>query len=258
MSEFTDVLRAFLVIPRCIGCGERVNGHGDPLCDTCRLRYNTERAVSCNGCGFPAVACRCTLSVNRNTYPVYHAATYDPQRPGVTGSVIFGAKRSYNVDNVKFISDECVSALKLRRVQHTEECIVTWMPRRRAAIARNGHDQARLIAESIASVLSARSCVTMLNKGSRVQKELSSVSRMKNAGASYFSHPSIMENVRGKRVILVDDMYTTGASLKAGIRLLLDAGAAEIIPLTYGKTNRKCRKFGERARKYERKEIFAP
>jgi predicted amidophosphoribosyltransferase len=40
------------------------------------------------------------------------------------------------------------------------------------------------------------------------------------------------ENVREKRILLVDDVFTTGATVNACARVLMDAGAARVDVLT--------------------------
>ncbi|MCY0725928.1 phosphoribosyltransferase family protein, partial [Klebsiella pneumoniae] len=40
-------------------------------------------------------------------------------------------------------------------------------------------------------------------------------------------------DVAGKRVVLVDDVYTTGATVSAVSRLLKKAGAADVTVLTF-------------------------
>jgi predicted amidophosphoribosyltransferase len=41
--------------------------------------------------------------------------------------------------------------------------------------------------------------------------------------------------VRGRNVLLVDDVMTTGATLGACARVILDAGAAQVFALTYAR-----------------------
>ncbi|TET85981.1 MAG: ComF family protein, partial [Anaerolineales bacterium] len=43
--------------------------------------------------------------------------------------------------------------------------------------------------------------------------------------------------VEGKRVIVVDDLYTTGATLSSCAQALLEAGAVEVYGLTVGRAH---------------------
>ena len=44
---------------------------------------------------------------------------------------------------------------------------------------------------------------------------------------------------RGRRVLLIDDIVTTGETLRECARVLRDAGAAEILALTLGRTRER-------------------
>ena len=45
------------------------------------------------------------------------------------------------------------------------------------------------------------------------------------------------ERVEGRRVVLVDDVVTTGATLDACARVLLDAGAADVRGITWARAD---------------------
>jgi predicted amidophosphoribosyltransferase len=61
-------------------------------------------------------------------------------------------------------------------------------------------------------------------KGNRTQVGLPAKERSRNAIASFMPGRAI-ERVRGKRVLLFDDVYTTGATVRSCARILRRAGA---------------------------------
>ena len=46
-------------------------------------------------------------------------------------------------------------------------------------------------------------------------------------------NPAAKERIAGRTILLIDDIYTTGATLDSASRTLLDAGAACIYILTF-------------------------
>jgi competence protein ComFC len=62
------------------------------------------------------------------------------------------------------------------------------------------------------------------------QTSLSAVNRIRNAKGAYVVDSA--ERIEGKIVLLIDDVYTTGATLKECSRVLLKAGAVEVRALT--------------------------
>ena len=56
--------------------------------------------------------------------------------------------------------------------------------------------------------------------------------RHKNVKRAFAVHPKRAESLRGKNIVLVDDVYTTGATVKECTKALLEAGAAEVNVLT--------------------------
>ncbi|HEX2981135.1 MAG TPA: phosphoribosyltransferase family protein, partial [Anaerolineaceae bacterium] len=77
------------------------------------------------------------------------------------------------------------------------------------------------------------------------QVGLSGEIRRRNVSGAFLADPRI---VRGKRVLLIDDIFTTGATMEACARALVDAQALQVDGLTLARSllatqlvrNRKC------------------
>lgn len=70
-------------------------------------------------------------------------------------------------------------------------------------------------------------------KRTRRQVGLSARAREDNVRAAFKVASGHEADVFGKRIVLVDDVYTTGATVSAAARALLRAGAAEVRVLTF-------------------------
>jgi len=64
------------------------------------------------------------------------------------------------------------------------------------------------------------------------QGHFSKRQRQKNVQGAFVVHPRLKKNVSGKKILLIDDVYTTGATVNACARTLRASGAATVDVLT--------------------------
>ena len=69
----------------------------------------------------------------------------------------------------------------------------------------------------------------------RQQVGLSGDGRQRNVSGAFAAHPDALVRTRGRRVVLVDDVYTTGATTKAVTRTLQRAGVADVDVVTFAR-----------------------
>lgn len=109
---------------------------------------------------------------------------------------------------------------------------VTWAPVSRKRLRQRGYDQARLLCASL--------CVDWHTKPQETLRKVRdnpAQSGMADAAARRANVLGVYEAVRpadiaGKRFLLVDDILTTGATLGECVRVLKEAGAADVVCLT--------------------------
>lgn len=115
---------------------------------------------------------------------------------------------------------------------------ITWVPLSRRRLRKRGYDQAELLAELIAKHLGQRP-IRLLKKlrDTPPQSQTGSAEKRRAniAGAYACLHP---EQVQGKRILLVDDIVTTGATLSEAAKVLKKAGAKEVICATLARSLR--------------------
>ena len=118
------------------------------------------------------------------------------------------------------------------------DCI-TWMPVSEKRLQERGYDQARLLAEAMGEVLNKP--VLALLKKTRDNPAQSSLAEGRDraanvAGAYAVPDPSAAE---GKRVLLTDDIFTTGATLEEGAKILREAGCSQVVCAVLCRTPRR-------------------
>ncbi len=112
---------------------------------------------------------------------------------------------------------------------------VTAVPTSRKRKRELGYAQAEKIAKDIAR-RGRKPFRRVLNvsKDKKEQKKLGQSERLENASRSYGI--SDKERIRGKSILLVDDVSTTGATASAIAGLLKEAGAKAVYAVTFAKT----------------------
>jgi ComF family protein len=96
-----------------------------------------------------------------------------------------------------------------------------------------GYDQAELIAMAAARELRRRATPALVRRrATAAQYELGRDRRAANVSGAFAVQGPAVPHVRGRWVVLVDDVVTTGATLAACAEALIEAGAAAVSAVT--------------------------
>ena len=109
---------------------------------------------------------------------------------------------------------------------------ITWVPVSFLRLRRRGYSQSCLLAKETARILGAETDGLLRKRGIRPpQSRLNgAAARTANVSGAFAAiHP---ERFRGKRILLIDDVVTTGATLSECARVLLTEGAADVVCAT--------------------------
>jgi ComF family protein len=106
--------------------------------------------------------------------------------------------------------------------------VVTWVPLSRRRLAERGYDQARVLAEGAARGLGLP-CLRLLSRrtSTGAQARRPGADR-RTALRGAFEGAARARRLAGGRVLLVDDVLTTGATAAACADALMDLGAGEV------------------------------
>jgi ComF family protein len=111
---------------------------------------------------------------------------------------------------------------------------VTAVPLSRQRLKQRGYNQAGLLGWPLAKALcvpyASQAIVRIRNTGSQVG--LSIRERQENVRGAFGANPRF---VRGKNVLIIDDVLTTGATMQACARAFLEAGAFSVYGITLAK-----------------------
>jgi ComF family protein len=212
-----------LVAPTvCVGCGNDADGE---LCAACAGLIVVIGEPICERCGGPMrTPCPCEqLHGFRRARSL--VAFAEPAR-ALTLSLKRRGRRSTAVPMGRLLAD-----LVLAHGLHTGT--VTFVPGGRAA-RRRGFDHAELLARSVARSLGSRVAplLTRTGDGPR-QADVSLEQRRTNVRDRFVARPN------EGTVLLVDDVFTTGATAEACATALRRAGAAAVDVVTWARTRRR-------------------
>jgi len=131
----------------------------------------------------------------------------------------------------KFVKDlaKPLSKLLLKRIDFAYDLIVP-VPLHPKRLRWRGFNQAELLAREIDDQKVIN--VLIKTKNTKPQMELLGKQRKENIKDTF----QCFVNLENKTILLIDDVETTGSTLKEGKRVLLGAGASQVYYLTLAKT----------------------
>lgn len=235
-----EFLEYYIYVQKCGGCGEILpdDRKDEAFCSSCHLRWMVAKTENCAKCFRPAVECTCmpkglsstgALCLRRLIF--YRAERAEqPQN-----KIIYHLKRNANRRMAGFLAEELRGAVLseltvLGKEKFEEECVIAAVPRGRAAKNKYGFDQAELISRALSDCLQIPYARVLRRRiGGKEQKKLSEDRRFRNVERLFWLKNA--DAVRGKCVLLFDDVVTTGASMAACVNLLRKAGASAVIGL---------------------------
>ncbi|MEX2161915.1 MAG: ComF family protein [Anaerolineales bacterium] len=213
----------WLLPPRCAGCGQL----GAVWCALCAGRAVRIEGSSCPICGLPLGKERQCGACSANQYQFVSARSWAAYR-GELRHAILSMKHRRN------------AALGVAFAKHLMEafCGQAWqidlvipIPLGARRHRERGFNQAELLARPFAEAAGLQLAAGVLVRLHETlpQFELSASERWKNLHGSFLADPAPL---KGKSVLLVDDIMTTGATLDSAAQALNKAGARSVYALT--------------------------
>ncbi len=113
---------------------------------------------------------------------------------------------------------------------------LTWVPVSRKRKRKRGYDQSRLLAIATAKALGDPVISTLVKSRDNPTQSSMTSARQRQSNVQNLYQPCHPERFAGKRILLIDDIITTGATLSECSRVLLQAGAAQVLCATLAAT----------------------
>lgn len=225
-----------LLPPRCLCCQQRVASPG-ALCAPCWSAMHFIERPFCERLGLPfaydlgpGVVC----AEAREAPPGYDRAR---------AAVIYDAASRRLVHALKYRDRQEVAALMARlaaRAGHdllADADVLVPVPLHRGRLWRRRFNQAALLAGGIGREAGVATDLTALRRTrpTRRQVGLDARQRALNVRGAFTVASGATERIAGRRVILVDDVLTSGATAEAAAHALRKAGAARVDVLVFAR-----------------------
>jgi ComF family protein len=181
-------------------------------------------ATQCAGCDARGVAlCRtCRFALVARSIPA--------APPGVIAAIPFSGRARQVLLGFKYRNRRAIAAhlagLLVNRMAKsgTRVDLVTWAPTSPRRRRSRGFDQAELIARQVARQLGVP-CRRLLEREGGADPQTGLGRERRFHGPRFRAHPRVPRS----RVMVVDDVVTTGATLASAASVLRHAGAVEVV-----------------------------
>lgn len=196
----------------CPDCGKKLPWMEEPVCLKCGKGIRHPEEEYCEDCGrIPKSYCR--------GFPVFWYT-------GGIKTSLYDFKYKNQREYADFYS-KCICKKYGRQIRNLYISGIVPVPVHPHKRRRRGYNQAELLAKHLGKDLELPVYPDYIKRiiDTNPQKELNDKARMKNLKNAFH----IGENaIKLERVLLVDDIYTTGATIEACTKVLLDNGTEEV------------------------------
>jgi ComF family protein len=217
---------------RCVFCGEELE---NPEADCCQLCYNKVDIIKSNYCK------KCGKLHGDLGFYCFDCSKGDHNFVSGRAMLVYNSFVKKSLFGLKFFNQTWIGKVYGRWLAEyyadSDLPIVDFIipvPLHYTRYLKRGYNQAELLAKTFCD----ETGIKLLPKGlqrkghTKAQKDLSNKQRQVNMIHAFRVNVRYKKLLEGKRVLLIDDIYTTGATIDTCAGELLQSGAKEVFFLT--------------------------
>ncbi|GEN60886.1 ComF family protein [Acetobacter nitrogenifigens] len=227
--------------PTCASCGTEVDRAG-ALCPDCFTRLRLIGAPRCDRCGVPLAAdshlgaTSCCVRCERRP-PVWSQARAAYVYDDASRDLILALKYADQTQNAAFLARQMARA---GADMLADADLLAPVPVHWRRLLQRRYNQAALLARAVSRMSGVPALVDALRRPRATARLVgfSAAARAREMTEAITINPKRQALLAGRRVVLVDDVLTTGATASACSAVLLAAGAASVGILAAARTLR--------------------
>lgn len=234
MEHIIHSITDILFPRRCPFCGSIILPKEKKICRDCEGKIHPITEPRCKKCSKPVESdqqeyCFDCLRSKHHYSRGYAVFTYEDKIKQSILDFKFKGKREYADYYIEAIMTAFAEPLKKQNIDY-----ILPVPLHPRKLRIRGFNQAQLLAEGIGKHLK----VTVIKDGllrikyTIPQKKLDDKERLLNLEQAFMLNPNWSTCLSGKRILIVDDIYTTGSTIEACTNLLLKAGCSAVFFVT--------------------------
>ena len=236
MFSLTDQILNWLYPPACIACKVKlpVNMGNFYICERCEPLFEKVAPPVCKKCGqiLSAEGENCVSCFGKSYFFESNVSMY-----------MYDDLMRDLLHDMKFRNKKRVATglgiLWAKSIElPDEDFLLTWLPMHQKKQKERGFNQAEVMAKEIAKEMGI-ACRNILRRtvDTPAQSGLHPKLRQENVKGAFEINPG--HYVLGSSVVIIDDIFTTGASLNECAEILIEGGAEKIYAKTLALTPRK-------------------
>lgn len=209
-----DTALSLLAPHICVGCDRE----GAVLCRQCAFAVST----------LPSICYVCLRATKDNAPCAPHTTKYSPASVYIAAEYSDAAKlaiKAYKFDYKRSAAKDLAFLLAGVLPYFGDEWVVSYVPATGGHVRERGFHHTRLIARHVAKAQGCAMKETLLRVTTTSQKGADRQTRKAQLKGAFSPIP---EAVKNKKILLIDDVITTGATIEACTKELLLAGATDV------------------------------
>lgn len=225
-KEIKDFILNLFFTRRCKFCQQVVDIR-ESICESCKSSLCKIEGPICIYCGAEKSKCRCK---QKKKYYLSICAPY--YYDGAPKKAIAQLKFRNKPYMAEYFAEDMAECFKKNYGEMDFE-LCTFVPAHKDDLKKRGYNQAQLLATTLSEKIGVP-CDELLEKSFKTQPQhsLNEVMRSGNLLGAFGFNEKCTRDITGMRILLCDDIKTTGATLDECAKTLLINGAAEVRCIT--------------------------